>query len=31
MNYKLLLIINWLRYYFNINLFVKKDDDGFRQ
>lgn len=25
------LLINWLRFTFDINVFSERDDDGFRQ
>lgn len=25
------LLLNWLRFKFNINAFSERDDDGFRQ
>lgn len=31
MSYYIQLIINWIRYKFNINLFAKKDEEGYRQ
>lgn len=30
-SYKIRVLINYLRYKFNINIFTEKDEDGYRQ